>query len=121
MTASIIDVSVWPGRQAVIPGGVSVPMITPEMAKTCVMDFDGLRQFKSALGTGSMTVIDKDQARSHTRARARTHAHTRGRHIGAVTIIDEDLPRREEGRGGGEGDRGGDSLPQPPPPPLGRI
>ena len=81
MTASIIDVSVWPGRQAVIPGGVSVPMITPEMAKTCVMDFDGLRQFKSALGTGSMTVIDKDQARPRpparirARARARTHTH----------------------------------------------
>jgi len=51
----------WDRLQAVIPGGVSVPMITPEMAKKCIMDFDGLREFKSALGTGSMTVIDKDQ------------------------------------------------------------
>jgi len=51
----------WDNLQAVIPGGVSVPMITAEMADKAVMDFDGLREFKSALGTGSMTVIDKDQ------------------------------------------------------------
>jgi len=47
--------------QAVIPGGVSVPMLTAEMCEDALMDFDGLRVYKSALGTGSMTVLDKSQ------------------------------------------------------------
>jgi NADH:ubiquinone oxidoreductase subunit F (NADH-binding) len=51
----------WDNLQAVIPGGVSVPMVTKSMAEEAIMDFDGLRQFKTALGTGSMTVIDKSQ------------------------------------------------------------
>mmetsp|Transcript_55861 Transcript_55861/g.132081 ORF Transcript_55861/g.132081 Transcript_55861/m.132081 type:complete len:458 (+) Transcript_55861:35-1408(+) len=51
----------WDNLQAVIPGGVSVPMVTKSMAETAIMDFDGLREFKTALGTGSMTVIDKSQ------------------------------------------------------------
>jgi len=51
----------WDNLQAVIPGGVSVPMLTAEMCNDALMDFDGLRVYKSALGTGSMTVIDKSQ------------------------------------------------------------
>jgi len=51
----------WSNLQAVIPGGVSVPMVNAEMASEAIMDFDGLRQYKTALGTGSMTVIDKNQ------------------------------------------------------------
>eukprot|EP00960_Hanusia_phi_P060856 764652-Hanusia_phi.AAC.7 len=51
----------WDNLQAVIPGGVSVPMITKSMAEEALMDFDGLRKYKSALGTGSMTVLDKSQ------------------------------------------------------------
>ncbi|EKX37816.1 F subunit of NADH-ubiquinone oxidoreductase [Guillardia theta CCMP2712] len=51
----------WDNLQAVIPGGVSVPMITKSMAAEAIMDFDGLRKYKSALGTGSMTVLDNSQ------------------------------------------------------------
>jgi len=51
----------WSNLQAVIPGGVSVPMLTAPMCEDALMDFDGLRIYKSALGTGSMTVIDKSQ------------------------------------------------------------
>jgi len=51
----------WSNLQSVIPGGVSVPMVNAEMAAEAVMDFDGLRKYKTALGTGSMTVIDKQQ------------------------------------------------------------
>ena len=51
----------WSNLQSVIPGGVSVPMVNAEMAAEAIMDFDGLRKYKTALGTGSMTVIDKQQ------------------------------------------------------------
>lgn len=51
----------WSNLQAVIPGGVSVPMVTADQAKEAIMDFDGLRKYRTALGTGSMTVIDKSQ------------------------------------------------------------
>jgi len=36
-------------------------MLTAEMCEDALMDFDGLRVYKSALGTGSMTVLDKSQ------------------------------------------------------------
>jgi NADH-quinone oxidoreductase subunit F len=36
----------WDNLQAVIPGGVSVPMVTKEMADEAIMDFDGLRKYK---------------------------------------------------------------------------
>jgi NADH-quinone oxidoreductase subunit F len=49
----------WDNLLAVIPGGVSVPMITKEMAETALMDFDSLREFRSGLGTGAVIVMDK--------------------------------------------------------------
>lgn len=49
----------WDNLLAIIPGGVSVPMITKEMAETAIMDFDGLREMRSGLGTGAVIVMDK--------------------------------------------------------------
>ncbi len=49
----------WDNLKAVIPGGSSVPMITKEIAETVVMDFDGLKEAGSSLGTGGIIVMDK--------------------------------------------------------------
>ncbi len=49
----------WDNLLAVIPGGSSVPMITKEQCETAVMDFDGLRELGSGLGTGAVIVMDK--------------------------------------------------------------
>ena len=49
----------WGNLKAVIPGGVSMQVITPEEAEVALMDFDSLKQFKSGLGTGTMIVMDK--------------------------------------------------------------
>ena len=50
----------WGNLKAVIPGGPTCPMITAEQAETALMDFDSLKDLKSALGTGGMIVLDKD-------------------------------------------------------------
>jgi NADH-quinone oxidoreductase subunit F len=49
----------WGNLKAVIPGGVSMPVITAEEAETALMDFDSLKALKSGLGTGTMIVMDK--------------------------------------------------------------
>ena len=49
----------WDNLLAIIPGGVSVPMITKEMAERALMDFDSLREMRSGLGTGAVIVMDK--------------------------------------------------------------
>jgi NADH-quinone oxidoreductase subunit F len=49
----------WDNLLAIIPGGVSVPMITKEMAEKSLMDFDSLREMRSGLGTGAVIVMDK--------------------------------------------------------------
>jgi len=49
----------WDNLQAVIPGGSSVPMITKAMCDTAIMDFDGLRELGSGLGTAAVIVMDK--------------------------------------------------------------
>jgi NADH-quinone oxidoreductase subunit F len=49
----------WDNLLAIIPGGVSVPMITKEMAETALMDFGSLREMRSGLGTGAVIVMDK--------------------------------------------------------------
>ncbi len=49
----------WDNLLAIIPGGVSVPMITKEMAEKALMDFDSLREMRSGLGTGAVIVMDK--------------------------------------------------------------
>ncbi|NDB84706.1 MAG: NADH-quinone oxidoreductase subunit NuoF [Alphaproteobacteria bacterium] len=49
----------WDNLKAIIPGGSSVPMITKEIAEKVVMDFDGLKEVGSGLGTGGIIVMDK--------------------------------------------------------------
>jgi NADH-quinone oxidoreductase subunit F len=59
----------WDNLKAVIPGGVSMAVITPEQAETALMDFDSLKELKSGLGTATMIVMDKstDIVRAITR------------------------------------------------------
>ena len=49
----------WSNLKAVIPGGSSVPIIPAEQCEAAIMDFDGLRELKSSLGTAGMLVMDK--------------------------------------------------------------
>ncbi len=51
----------WDNLLAVIPGGSSMPMVPagPDQADTLLMDFDGCRDKKSALGTAAVIVMDK--------------------------------------------------------------
>jgi len=49
----------WGNLKAIIPGGVSMPVITPEQAETALMEFDNLKAIRSGLGTGTMIVMDK--------------------------------------------------------------
>ena len=48
------------GRQlkAVIPGGVSVPVVPGAVMMDATMDYDGLRKAGSSLGTGSAIIMD---------------------------------------------------------------
>src|SRR3954470_21092704 len=61
----------WDNLLAVIPGGASVPVIPagPDQADMLLMDFDGCRELKSALGTAAVIVMDKsaDIVRAMTR------------------------------------------------------
>lgn len=45
--------------KAVIPGGSSVPVLPAEQIMTCTMDYDGLAKAGSALGAGSVIVMDE--------------------------------------------------------------
>src|SRR5262249_53316586 len=58
----LLDIAggIWKGRKlkAVIPGGISTPVVPAELMNTVTMDYDGLRKVGSALGTGSMIVMD---------------------------------------------------------------
>jgi NADH-quinone oxidoreductase subunit G len=51
----------WSNLLAVIPGGSSMPMVPAgsDQADTLLMDFDGCRDKKSALGTAAVIVMDK--------------------------------------------------------------
>jgi len=51
----------WDNLLAVIPGGSSMPMVPAgeDQADTLLMDFDGCRDKKSALGTAAVIVMDK--------------------------------------------------------------
>ncbi len=51
----------WDNLLAVIPGGSSMPLIPAgaDQADTLLMDFDGCREKKSALGTAAVIVMDK--------------------------------------------------------------
>jgi NADH-quinone oxidoreductase subunit F len=59
----------WNNLLAVIPGGSSVPAMPRSMCETVRMDFDGLQQAKSGLGTAAVIVMDKstDLVRAVTR------------------------------------------------------
>lgn len=52
---------VWKGRKlkAIIPGGISCPILTAEEARNLNMDFDSLTAMRSMLGTGCITVLDE--------------------------------------------------------------
>lgn len=60
--AELLDLAggVLDGRslKAVIPGGSSVPVLPAEQIMTCTMDYDGLAKAGSALGAGSVIVMD---------------------------------------------------------------
>ncbi|MBR0551468.1 NADH-quinone oxidoreductase subunit NuoF [Stakelama marina] len=49
----------WDNLLAVIPGGSSVPLVPAEQIMDCPMDFDGLKDLKSGLGTAAVIVMDK--------------------------------------------------------------
>jgi len=61
----------WDNLLAVIPGGSSMPLVPAgsDQADTLIMDFDGCRDKKSALGTAAVIVMDKstDIVRAMTR------------------------------------------------------
>ena len=45
--------------KAVIPGGVSVPVVPAEAMMSATMDYDGLKKAGSSLGTASLIVMDE--------------------------------------------------------------
>jgi NADH-quinone oxidoreductase subunit F len=49
----------WDNLLAVIPGGSSVPLVPAANIIDCPMDFDGLREQGSGLGTAAIIVMDK--------------------------------------------------------------
>ncbi|HKV96959.1 MAG TPA: NADH-quinone oxidoreductase subunit NuoF [Gammaproteobacteria bacterium] len=53
---------VWKGKRlkAVIPGGVSAPVLPADTMLACDMDFDSLRKAGSMLGSGAIVVMDED-------------------------------------------------------------
>ncbi len=49
----------WDNLLAVIPGGSSVPCVPGAQMKDAIMDYDGLREVGSSLGTAAVIVMDK--------------------------------------------------------------
>ena len=49
----------WDNLLAVIPGGSSVPLMPKALCEKAVMDFDGLKEHGSGLGTAAVIVMDK--------------------------------------------------------------
>ncbi len=49
----------WENLLAVIPGGSSVPLVPAEQIRQAPMDFDGLKDLGSGLGTAAVIVMDK--------------------------------------------------------------
>jgi NADH-quinone oxidoreductase subunit F len=50
----------WGNLKAVLPGGGSTPMIPSWQAETALMDYDSMRELKTALGSASVIVLDRD-------------------------------------------------------------
>ena len=49
----------WDNLLAVIPGGSSVPCVPGDQMRNAIMDYDGLRELGSGLGTAAVIVMDK--------------------------------------------------------------
>ncbi len=49
----------WDNLLAVIPGGASVPCVPGEKIRHAIMDFDGLKEAGSSMGTAAVIVMDK--------------------------------------------------------------
>ena len=49
----------WDNLLAVIPGGSSTPLIPKKVCEEVLMDFDGLVQAQTGLGTAAIIVMDK--------------------------------------------------------------
>ncbi|KAJ1982677.1 NADH dehydrogenase [ubiquinone] flavoprotein 1, mitochondrial [Dimargaris xerosporica] len=49
----------WDNLLAVIPGGASTPLLPKAVCDDVLMDFDGLRDAQSGLGTAAVIVMDK--------------------------------------------------------------
>lgn len=49
----------WDNLLAVIPGGSSTPLIPKSVCETVLMDFDGLVQAQTGLGTAAVIVMDR--------------------------------------------------------------
>ena len=49
----------WDNLLAVIPGGSSTPLIPKSVCEDVLMDFDGLLQAQTGLGTAAIIVMDK--------------------------------------------------------------
>ncbi len=49
----------WDNLLAVIPGGSSVPLLPAALCDKAVMDYDGLRELGSGLGSAGVIVMDK--------------------------------------------------------------
>ena len=49
----------WDNLKAVIPGGSSVPVVRGENIRDAIMDYDGLRDKGSSLGTAAVIVMDQ--------------------------------------------------------------
>jgi NADH dehydrogenase (ubiquinone) flavoprotein 1 len=49
----------WDNLKAIIPGGVSVPLINKKDSDDAIMDFDDLKARKTGLGTAAVIVMNK--------------------------------------------------------------
>ena len=49
----------WDNLQAVIPGGSSTPCLPKNICDDVLMDFDGLREHNTGIGTAAVIVMDK--------------------------------------------------------------
>jgi NADH-quinone oxidoreductase subunit F len=50
----------WDNLKAIIPGGASCPVLPADQCADAIMDFDGMRELRSSLGTACMIVMDKN-------------------------------------------------------------
>lgn len=49
----------WDNLKAVIPGGASTPILPKHVCEDQIMDFDGLKDSQSGLGTAAVIVMDQ--------------------------------------------------------------